>query len=319
MISLKELAQFLKKLRSATIFCHMRPDGDTLGSAMGLKYLLEDNGTRCKVVCESPVPKKFFFLEGMAEIDDKPDESAQAYICVDCSETHRLGTLCEGFERAAKPKFNIDHHISNSRFGDHWYVEDRAATCEIITELSAYFTDKPDARTANCLLLGLSTDTGNFAYKNVTQSTFLAAAKLVSCGGDINAIQYNMFQKQSPGRALLFGRTMSGIRYFEGGRIAFITVTREQLKAANATSDETEGFIDFPRSVEGVEVAVCLLEAGNERFKVSLRSKGNTDVNAIAAVYGGGGHVQASGCVLTGCLEEVIDKLRYTIKQHLQD
>mgnify|MGYP001054130864 CR=1 FL=1 len=226
MISLKELAQFLKKLRSATIFCHMRPDGDTLGSAMGLKYLLEGNGTRCKVVCESPVPKKFFFLEGMDEIDDKPDESAQAYICVDCSETHRLGTLCEAFERAAKPKFNIDHHISNSRFGDHWYVEDRAATCEIITELSAYFTDKPDARTANCLLLGLSTDTGNFAYKNVTQSTFLAAAKLVSCGGDINAIQYNMFQKQSPGRALLFGRTMSGIRYFEGGRIAFINVMK---------------------------------------------------------------------------------------------
>ena len=102
----------LKKLKSATIFCHMRPDGDTLGAAMGLKSLLEENGARCKVVCESPVPSKFFFLEGMNEIDDKPDESAQAYICVDCSETHRLGALCEVFERAEKTKFNIDHHIS---------------------------------------------------------------------------------------------------------------------------------------------------------------------------------------------------------------
>ena len=112
---------------------------------------------------------------------------------------------------------------------------------------------------------------------------------------------------------------MSAIRYYEEGRIAFIYVTREQLRAANATSDMTEGFIDFPLSVAGVEVAVCLLETADERFKISLRSKGETDVNAIARVYGGGGHVQASGCMISGCLEEVIDKLRYTIKQHLQD
>ena len=319
MTSLKEIAGLLKKLKSATIFCHMRPDGDTLGAAMGLKSLLEENGARCKVVCESPVPSKFFFLEGMNEIDNKPDESAQAYICVDCSETHRLGALCEVFERAEKTKFNIDHHISNTRFGDYWYVEDRSATCEIMTELASLFTDKISKRTADCFLLGLSTDTGNFAHKNVVESTFLAAAKLVASGADLYAIQYNMYKNQPAARALLFGRTMSAIRYYEEGRIAFIYVTREQLRSANATSDMTEGFIDFPLSVAGVEVAVCLLETADERFKISLRSKGETDVNAIARVYGGGGHVQASGCMISGCLEEVIDKLRYTIKQHLQD
>ncbi len=319
MTSLKEIADLLKELKSATIFCHMRPDGDTLGAAMGLKYLLEGCGARCKVVCESPVPSKFFFLEGMDKIDDKPDKDSQAYICVDCSETHRLGTLCEAFERADKPKFNIDHHISNTRFGDYWFVEDRAATCEIMTELSAFITDKPDKRTADCFLLGLSTDTGNFAHKNVVESTFLAAAKLVSCGADLNAIEYNMYKKQPPERALLFGRTMSSIRYYEEGRIAFIYVTREQLRAANATPDMTEGFIDFPLSVDGVEVAICLLETADERFKISLRSKGDTDVNAVARVYGGGGHIQASGCMISGCLEEVIDKLRYTVKQHLKD
>ena len=128
-----------------------------------------------------------------------------------------------------------------------------------------------------------------------------------------------MFKKQSAARALLFGRTMSHIRYFAEGRIAFISVTRAQLQECGATSDVTEGFIDFPLSVDGVEVAVCLLETADERFKVSLRSKGRADVNAVASVYVGGGHILASGCMLSGSLEEVIDRLRYTVQQHLVD
>ncbi len=318
-MTLNEISEQLKKLKSAVIFCHMRPDGDTLGAAMGLKWLLESNGALASVVCESKIPSKFLFLQGMSEIGNKPDDSAEAYIAVDASDERRLGALGDTFIRAKKPKFNIDHHISNTHYGDYCFVEERAATCEIITELSAYFDVPLNAVAANYLLLGLSSDTGNFAHKNVTESTFLAAAKLVSCGGNINEIQYNMFKKQSAGRALLFARTMSAIRYFADGRIAFISVTRDQLADCGALAEETEGFIDFPLSVDGVEVAVCLLETANERFKISLRSKGKADVNAVAAVYGGGGHILASGCMLSGCLEEVIDKLRYTIVQHLED
>ena len=295
-LTLKEIAEELKKVRSAAVFCHMRPDGDALGAAMGLAWMLGQRGAKCSVVCESDIPAKFGFLEGMDSILKEPPADAETYIAVDSSDEHRLGALCETFAKAKKPKFNIDHHISNTRYGDY-------------AELSPL--------ASNYLLMGLSSDTGNFAHKNVTESTFLAAAKLVSRGADINTIQYNMFKKQSAARALLFGRTMSNIRYFEDGKIAFISVLAEQLKSCGATSDMTEGFIDFPLSVEGVEVAVCLLETGKEKFKVSLRSKGKADVNAVAAVYGGGGHILASGCMLTGCLEEVIDKLRYTVKQHL--
>ena len=317
-MTLKEIAGRLKQLKSAVIFCHMRPDGDTLGAGMGLCRMLHSVGVRCSVVCESAIPQKFTFLEGMDGIGKMPAASAEAYIAVDCSEPHRLGTLGDTFERAKKIKFNIDHHISNTRYADYNFVEERAATCEIMTELSQYFEGQPDALTANYLMLGLSSDTGNFAHKNVTESTFLAAAKLASCGADINLIQYNMFHRQSPERAKLFGRTMADIRYFSGGRIAFISVTRAQLAACGASSDVTEGFIDFPLSVDGVEVALCLLEVADERFKISLRSKGKADVNAVASVYGGGGHILASGCMLQGSLEEVIDKLRYTVEQHLE-
>lgn len=318
-LTLREMAERLQQLKSASIFCHMRPDGDTLGAAMGLRCLLEGAGVRCNVVCESKIPEKYFFLEGMDKIARVPDAGVEAYIAVDSSDTHRLGTLCDTFERAKKVKFNIDHHISNTRYGDYCFVEDRAATCEIMTELSEYFEAPLTPLAANYFMLGLSSDTGNFAHKNVTESTFLAAAKLASCGGDVHTVQYNMFKRQSPARALLFGRTMAHIRYFAEGRIAVISVTRAQLRECGATSDVTEGFIDFPLSVDGVEVAVCLLETSDERFKVSLRSKGRADVNAIASVYGGGGHVLASGCMLSGSLEEVIDRLCYTIRQHLID
>ena len=233
-MTLKEIAGRLKQLKSAVIFCHMRPDGDTLGAGMGLCRMLHSVGVRCSVVCESAIPQKFTFLEGMDGIGKMPAASAEAYIAVDCSEPHRLGTLGDTFERAKKIKFNIDHHISNTRYADYNFVEERAATCEIMTELSQYFEGQPDALTANYLMLGLSSDTGNFAHKNVTESTFLAAAKLASCGADINLIQYNMFRRQSPERAKLFGRTMADIRYFSGGRIAFISVTRAQLAACYA-------------------------------------------------------------------------------------
>ena len=239
-MTLKEISIQLKKLKSAVIFCHMRPDRDTLGAAMGLKWLLESNGARASVVCESPIPSKFFFLEGMSQIGSQPDETAEAYIAVDSSDEHRLGSLCDVFIRAKKPKFNIDHHISNTHYGDYCFVEERAATCEIMTELSQYFDSPLNSLAANYFLLGLSSDTGNFAHQNVTESTFLAAAKLISYGGDIHKIQYHMFKKQSAARALLFARTMAAIRYFADGRIAFISVTRDQLASSGALSEETE-------------------------------------------------------------------------------
>ena len=317
-MTLLEITSRLKKLKSAAIFCHMRPDGDTIGAAMGLKSLLELHGCSASVVCESQIPSKFLFLPGIETITSTPDENAEAYIAVDCSDPHRLGALSDIFERAKKPKFNIDHHISNTRYGDFFLIEDRAATCEIITEMTDEF-GRLTPLTANYLLMGLSSDTGNFAHKNVTASTFQAAAKLVSCGGDIHLVQYHMFKKQSAERAKLFGRTMEAIRYFVEGRIAFISVSQKQMDACGATSDMTEGFIDFPLSVEGVEVAVCVLETAKNRYKISLRSNGKADVNAVAAVYGGGGHTLASGCMIQGDLEEVIDKLRFTISQHLAD
>ena len=318
-MTLSELAEKLKTIESAVIFCHMRPDGDAIGAAMGLKRLLERCGARCSVACESPIPAKFAYLPDMQAFSAPVDMGAEVFIAVDSSDENRLGKYGEIYARAKKEKFNIDHHISNTRYADHNYVEDCAAACEIIARLADLLDPDYDSVTATCIMTGLSSDTGNFAHKNVTADTFLAAAALCAHGADINLVHYNMFKKQSRERAKLFGETMSRIRYFADGKIAVITVTQDDLSRTGASSDMTEGFIDFPLGVDGVEVAACLLETGKKRFKISLRSKGKANVNEIAAVYGGGGHVLASGCMIGGDLEEVIDKLRYTILQHIEE
>lgn len=245
-MTLREIADKLKTIESAAIFCHMRPDGDTLGAALGLQGLLRACGIPSEVVCESPVPAKFFLFGGNARSRVRPYKG-------------RAGVHRGGFERRGAPrcavrnvyqiekiKFNIDHHVSNTRFGDYCYVEERAATCEIVTALADELEVPIDAHTANCLLLGVSSDSGNFAHKNVTENTFLTAAKLLRCGADIHEIQYNMFKRQPRERALLFGRTMSKIRYFYGDKIALISVGKKTLEECGASADMTEGFIDFP-------------------------------------------------------------------------
>ena len=177
---------------------------------------------------------------------------------------------------------------------------------------------KADPSTAELLAMGILTDTGNFKHKNVTAGTFAAAGELLLLGADFNKLNYLMFSKQTRARAALFGRAMSKIRYFCSDRIAVVSVRADDLAASGAESWETEGFIDFVMGIEGVDVGVCILESGKNKFKVSFRSKG-ADVNAVAGVFGGGGHVLASGCMIYGEYEEAVDRIRCAVARYLPD
>ena len=171
---------------------------------------------------------------------------------------------------------------------------------------------------AEYLLVGLLSDSGNFSHDDVTEETFLLAAKLMKAGADIRYYHYNLFKKQAKARAALFAKTMSGIRYYHDDRFAVIVVSKQNMLACAADDGMTEGFVDFPLNVDGVEVAASALEIKKGQYKISLRSKEYADVNKIAGVYGGGGHVRAAGCMLFGEVEEVLDKLSYTVSQYLE-
>ncbi len=315
MNNLKLIAQKLKTEKSVAIFCHLRPDGDAVGSALGLAYALKAIGKIVKVFCSDVIPARFNYLDGVAEISNVYSGEYTAFVAVDCADEGRIGDL--GFEFSKHfNTYNIDHHVSNTSYARYNAVVDNASNSEnilcIIKELNVPLTTE----IANALATGVVTDTGNFKHNNVTAKTLRAVAELKENGADLHKIVYYNFTEQSAERAKLFGLVMSKIRYLLEGRFAVALVLKCDLEKSNANPDETEGFIDFVMGIKGVEVGACVMETGGSKYKVSLRSK-SADVNAVAGKFGGGGHKLASGCQMQGELEEVVDELRYAVSQQL--
>lgn len=317
-MTILELAQKLNALKSAVVFSHTRPDGDTIGAGLAMYYYLKQQGISVSLVCDSPIPQKYNFLDGMERFSNNIDMNAEAFIAVDSANSFRLGTLREKFLQSNKKTFNIDHHISNDLFAiENLVIDNAASTSEIMAKLYQETGCDCPPLVANYMLMGILTDTGHFSHKNVTQDTLAMASFLVGKGADLHTLQYNLFKKQSVIRANLFALTISDIEYHANGQIGIMFVSQENLKKTNATMDLTEGFVDYAMTIDTVEVGVCMLETGNERYKISLRSKGKVNVNAVAGVFGGGGHVLASGCMLFGTREEVVEKLCKAIEEAL--
>ena len=318
--TLEEIANRIKKAKSVAIFTHMRPDGDAFGSSLSLACAVRALGLQAEVCVETEIPSNLRFLNGIDEVKKVPETEYDLLITVDCSELTRLGALTDEFGRAMRKNvdtINIDHHISNTRYAKYNYVRECSANCMNVASLIAYMGAPLDKKTAEYLLVGLLTDSGNFAHDDVNAETLSLAAKLVDAGADIRYYHYNLFKKQPKARATLFAATMGGIRYFFDDRFAVITITQEAMKKCGADNGMTEGFVDFPLNVDGVEVAASIMEVKYRQYKISLRSKEYADVNKIAGTFGGGGHVRAAGCMLFGDLEEVVDRLSYAVSQYL--
>ncbi|MBO5480466.1 MAG: bifunctional oligoribonuclease/PAP phosphatase NrnA [Clostridia bacterium] len=321
-LSLETIAGRIRHAKSVAIFTHMRPDGDALGSALAIGRALDFLQVQNEVCVETELPSNLAFLQGIDKVKKAPSKPYDMLVCVDCSDVQRLGALSDEFLSATRKNIetvNIDHHVSNTRFAKMNFVRTCSANCMNVFALITYMGTPLDKITAEYLLTGLLTDSGNFSHDDVTEETFTLAARLTKAGADIRTLQYELFKKQPRARAELHAMAMSGMRYAHNNRFAFAVVTRVMLAKCGADANLTEGFVDFPLSIDGVEVAATLLEVKFRQYKVSLRSKQYADVNKIAGVYGGGGHVRAAGCMLFGDLEDVIDKLTFTVSQYLND
>lgn len=314
-----EIANQIKKLNKVLIFSHNRPDGDTIGSATALRLALIKLGKEVDLVCDSEIPEKFFFIKGADRYlrTEDVNSSYDGFIAVDCSAKSMFNGAFNLFT-SNKNNFNIDHHISNSKYAKYNYVEDRPACCELTYDLIESLNVDIDEDIANSLLLGIVTDTGNFAHSNTTEKTLSYASKLVGKKGNLHLIIQKMFKDQSRARATLYSTVISKMRYYLEDRVGVIVISQKDLSECNAKDNMTEGFIDFPLTVRTVEVAISLLEVADKRYKISFRSKGKVDVNEIASIYGGGGHILASGAMMNGYLEDIIDKLVYNVKQRLE-
>ncbi|MDE6868653.1 MAG: bifunctional oligoribonuclease/PAP phosphatase NrnA [Clostridia bacterium] len=314
-----EIAEKLNKAKSVAIFCHARPDGDALGAGLALCLALHNVGKAAIMCCEDLPPEKFAFLPAMKLVRRGLPTKTEydTFISVDCADSSRMGIFSDAYTKFAATTINIDHHVSNSGFGKLNYVIDCPATCEILTDLLGVIGFEITKDIADLLLLGLITDSGNFTHLDVGENTFKAAAKLRAAGGDVNLINYMMYSRQPKERAILYGRVMNKIRFALDDKLTFIVTSLDDMAETGADKSLTEGFVDFPLTIDGVEVSVSLMEVKKRHYKVSLRSKGKVNVNAVASTFGGGGHILASGCVLGGELEEVIEKLTFAVRQNL--
>lgn len=317
--TLSEIAEQLNKANSVAIFCHARPDGDALGAGLALAVAFRNAGKSAVMCCEDPPPEKFSFLPAVKTVKNAlpQNKNYDAFICVDCADVARMGIFTDAFVKFPKTTINIDHHISNKCYAKYNFVFECPASCELLTDILLATDYEITSEIADLLMLGLITDSGNFTHTDVSEKTYITAAELRKRGADNNIINYNMYSRQSKKRAILYGRVMNRIRFALDDKLTFIVTSLEDLKVTGADKSVTEGFVDFPLSIDGVEVSVSMMEVKNRQYKISLRSKGTVNVNAVASSFGGGGHILASGCMLTGELEEVIEKVTYAVYQNL--
>ncbi len=318
MTAIDKIIAKLNKAKKIAVFCHTRPDGDALGSGLALTLMLRGMNKTAHMACEEAPPEKFSFIDEMSQVNTAlPDCDYDLMVSVDCADINRLGCFSKRFSRFKGETINIDHHISNDNFAKFNYVKNCCATCEIIADLFYRAKYKTDERIANLLMLGLITDSGNFTHNDVTAGTFKTAARLRQCGADVNKINYYMFLRQPKERALMYGKVMSKMHFALNSKLAIIVISEEDMEYYNMDKSLSEGFVDFPLTIDGVEVAISLLESGKEQYKASLRSKGKVNVNQIASSFGGGGHVLASGCMLSGTLEQTIQRLTEAVKRQI--
>ncbi|MDE6104638.1 MAG: bifunctional oligoribonuclease/PAP phosphatase NrnA [Clostridia bacterium] len=317
--TLQEIAEQLNKAKSVAVFCHARPDGDALGAGLATCIALQNAGKSAIMCCEDLPPEKFSFLPAMKQVRRGLPTKTEydTFICVDCADTARMGIFSEAFSKFAGVTINIDHHVSNPGFAKYNRVVVCPASCEVLTDVLNAAKFEITKEIADLLMLGLITDSGNFTHCDVEAKSFETAAFLRGKGADVNLINYNMFSRQPKERAILYGRVMNGMRFALDDKLTFIVTSLADLTDTGADKSLTEGFVDFPLTVDGVEVSISLMETKKRHYKVSLRSKGKVNVNAVASTFGGGGHILASGCVLVGELEEVIEKLTYAVYQNL--
>lgn len=301
-----ELIDSIKSANRILIVGHMRPDGDCLGAGLALYTLAKNEGKTADVVYDSDLPEHFSFLPDYGIINSMSSGPYDLLLVVDCGDEPRMGKYSKLLKNTKSIQF--DHHITNNGFCKVNYVyPEKSSTCEILADLLLP-TGKVDATIATYLYIGLSTDTGHFMHNNVTQNVFDDVSKLIGCGAESYKMNMALYRSKTIKKTKLMGCAIKSMRFFLDNKLCIISIRPNDLIETGCTIADTEGLIDLAMDLGCVEVAVCMTEQPENKFKISLRSKG-FNVSECAAVFGGGGHIQAAGCVASGMYEDVLQRI----------
>jgi phosphoesterase RecJ-like protein len=301
--------QALARLRRASrllITSHAAPDGDAIGSELGLAEFAAVLGLRSTIVNRDPHPASLSYLPGLEQIVVRPElpegfeREHDLAVILECPGLDRPGLA--GLDRL--PILNIDHHLENDRYGEVDFIDEEApAVGEMVLEMAIAAGVKVTPTMATCLYTALVTDTGDFRYSNATPRAFVAAAHLVNAGARPHVIAEALWEHVPVRVMRLTADVLETLELHADGRVAVVWADRAMLDRTGAKSEDTENLINLPRSIDGVKIAVMLKAFKDGAVRVSLRSRDDTDVQAVAKVFGGGGHKNAAGCTVPGTLE----------------
>ncbi|MFH1594540.1 MAG: bifunctional oligoribonuclease/PAP phosphatase NrnA [Candidatus Omnitrophota bacterium] len=300
----------LKSSKRSVITAHVNLEGDSLGSQLAMANLLKCLGKKPVIIDDDEVPEIYRFLPGaklVRHVSDYNNEKFDTAIVLDCPNLRRTGRV-KGIVEKAKQVINIDHHVSNEGFGNLIWVEKNASSVgEMIYTLFKELSCEITKETALYLYISILTDTGSFNYSNTSGATHRIVSELLGCGIEPYEVSKRVYENKTLGEIRLLAKVLSGLNVTADGRIAYIAVRKEDLEHTKTRPVSCENFVNFARSIKGVEVAVFFRENISKKglLNVSFRSSGNVDVNNIAASFGGGGHKNASGCVIEGQFEGI--------------
>ncbi len=305
---LSQVVELIESKRRFAITSHVRPDGDSLGSSLGLNWLLLALEKDAEVIMRDPVPHSYQQLPGATDVrvTQSVDRPYDAVFVIECSDITRPGLI----DLEKQFVVNIDHHSTTALFGAiNWIDSTASAVGEMIYNLCKATGVRVTKEMAECVYTALITDTGSFHYSNTTERTFKVASELVRTGVKPAKTAECVFASYPWSRIQLMGAVLSTAKRDASGRVACMRQTVEMQKSAGASDEDADGFVNYPLTVGEVQAVALLKECGPGVYRTSLRSKGDVNVARVAEMFGGGGHRNAAGCTLKGTWEEAEQRI----------
>ena len=313
-----KLETMIDQAGKIVILGHVNPDGDCVGSCLAVyNYIKEWDSSKAVTVRLERVPSKFSYLSGFDAIETEAgEETYDLCICLDSSDEERLGDFKSCFDRSVKT-ICIDHHITNRGYAQENVIDGHASSaCEVV--YGQLDESRISKRVAECIYTGIIHDTGVFKYSNTSRKTMEIAGKMMEKGIDFGTIIDGSFYKKTYMQSQILGRALLESITFLDGRCIFSVVRKKDMDFYGVDKSDLDGIVDQLRVIDGIECAIFLYETGIHQFKVSLRSNSIVDVSRIAAYFGGGGHVRAAGCTMSGSVHDVVNNLSAHIAEQLE-
>lgn len=312
----EKLFDYLNSSKTVALFTHIRPDGDCLGSALALGLALENEGKKVDYFCPSDINESFGFLPNIKRFNKKKYSDYDLAISVDCSDLARLSTTQEYFLEAQK-SIKIDHHLSEDSFADLNYVYHLPSTCEIIYALLEQMKLPITKEIATCIYSGVSSDTGCFMHSNTTNNTHKVASELIDLGADFEMANFWLFKYKTMGQVELVKCAYSNMCFLEDGKIIFVYVKIKDLEKCGLTNLDSYILVNNFVGIQGTDLTVVLTEDTPNFYFVSFRGNDKVRCDKVAETFGGGGHINASGCKIRGTMQNIKNRIIRAYKENI--